>query len=102
MNENEEIEEVEEEDPFDRTLFQKPIMDDDCDDIYLESIKLIEDTNIVENMFLENKRFKFDEEKCSNNDDNINNVGIKQLSNKRNYFLNSDIKIRKKSYPKRK
>jgi hypothetical protein len=53
-------------------------------------------------MFLANKRFKFDEENYSNNNNNINNLGIKQLSNKRNYFLNGNIKIRKKSYPKRK
>jgi hypothetical protein len=80
MNENEEIEC---EDPFSRTLFPEPIFDDD-DDIYLENIKLIEDTNIVENMFLEDKRFKYDVEKCSNNNnnDNVNNLGIKQLSNK--------------------
>jgi hypothetical protein len=100
MNENEEIEE---EDPLDTTLFQEPVFDDD-DDYYLKSIKLIEDTNIVESMFLENKRFKYDEESCSNNtnNDNINNLRRKQLSNKRNYFLNEDIKIRKKSYAKRK
>jgi ATP sulfurylase len=103
MNENkeiEEIEEIEEEDLLDRTLFQEPVFDDEDDDdnYYLKSIKLIEDTNIVKNMFLENKRFKYDEEHCSNNknNDNINNLGIKQLSNKRNYFLNGDIKIRKK------
>jgi hypothetical protein len=100
MNENEEIEEVEEEDPFDRTLFPEPVLDND-DNIYLENIKLIKDTNIVENMFLENKKFKYDDE-CSsnnnnNNNNNTNNLGIKQLSNKRNYFLNVDIKIRKKS-----
>jgi hypothetical protein len=78
MNENEEIvEEV----PFDRTLFPEPIFDGDVE-IYLENIKLIEDQNIKENMFLENRRFKCDEEKCSskNNNDNINNLGIKQLS----------------------
>jgi hypothetical protein len=96
MNESEEIEEiedVEEEDPFDNN-----------DDYYLKCIKLVEDTNIVENIFLENKRFKYDEESCSNNNNNnnINNLGIKQLSNRRNHFLNGDIKIRKKSYPKRK
>jgi hypothetical protein len=94
MNENQEIEEIEE-DPLDKGLFPESIFDDD-DDIYLENIKLIGDTNIEENMFLENKRFKFDEESYSNNNnnDNINNLGIKQLRNKRNYFLNSDIKIR--------
>jgi hypothetical protein len=57
-------------------------------------------------MFLQNKKFKYDDECCSynnnDNNNNINNLGIKQLSNKRNYFLNVDIKIRKKSYPKRK
>jgi hypothetical protein len=54
-------------------------------------------------MFLENKRFKYDEENFSNRkNNNINTLGIKQLSNKRNYFLNEDIKIRKKSYPKHK
>jgi hypothetical protein len=85
MSENEEIEE---EDLLDRTLFQEQVYDDNDDDYYLKSIKLVEDTNIVESMFLENKRFKYDEENCSNNNnnDNINNLGIKQLSNKRNHF----------------
>jgi hypothetical protein len=84
MNENEEIEEIEEieEDTLDRTVFTKPVFDDD-DDIYLENIKLVEDTNILENMFLENKRFKYDKECCSNNNNhNTNNLGIKQLSKK--------------------
>jgi hypothetical protein len=91
MSKNEEIEEIED-DPLDRTLFQEPVFDDD-DDYYLKCIKSVEGTNIVENMFLENRRFKYDEECCSNNNkNNLNNLGIKQLSNKRNYFLNGDIK----------
>jgi hypothetical protein len=102
MSENEEIEEIEE-DPLDWTLFQEPVFDDDDDEYYLKCIKSVEDTHILENMFLENKRFNYDEECCSNNNNhNTNNLGIKQLSKKWNYFLNGDIKIRKKSCPKRK
>jgi hypothetical protein len=72
--------------------FPKSFFDKD-DNINTEDIDLVEDPSIVENMFLENKKFKFDEENCSNNNNNINNLGTKQLSNKRNYFLNGDIKI---------
>jgi hypothetical protein len=104
MSENDENDEIEEiEDTFDRTTFPESIMDDDCDEYYLKCINAVEDTNIVEDMFLQNKKFKYDEECCSNNNNNnINNLGIKQLSNKQNYFLNCDIKIRKKSYLKHK
>jgi hypothetical protein len=58
-------------------------MDDDNDDYYLKCISAVEDTNIVEDMYLQNKKFKYDEECCSNNNDNNNNIsnlGIKQLS----------------------
>jgi hypothetical protein len=83
-NENDENDEIE--DVLGRILFPEPILDndDDCDEYYLKCINAIEDTNIVEKMFLENKRFKNDEECCSNNNnnDNINNLGIKQLSHK--------------------
>jgi hypothetical protein len=103
MSENDENEETEEEeDILGRTSFPESIMDD-CDEYYLKCVNHVEDTNIVENKFLENKRFKYDDENCSNksNNNNINNLG-KELNNKRNYFLNYDIKIRKKSYPKHK
>jgi hypothetical protein len=61
MNENEEIKEIEVEDIFDRILFSEPIFDID-DDVIIEDFDLVEDTNIEENMFLKNKKFKFDEE----------------------------------------
>jgi hypothetical protein len=67
---------VEEVDPFDKGIFLEELFDIN-DDINIEKIYLIEDTNIVENMFFENKRFKYDEENYSdkNNNDNINNLG---------------------------
>jgi hypothetical protein len=73
MDENEE---VENKDQFDKTTFQEEFFD--IDDNNIENTDLIEDINIVENMFLENKRFEFDEENCSNiNNNNINSLGIK-------------------------
>jgi hypothetical protein len=80
MSENEEIEKV---DPLDRTTFPEEFFDMD-DDYNIQDIDLIKNSNIVENVFLENKRFKFDEENYSNNNNNnnINSLRIKQFSNK--------------------
>jgi hypothetical protein len=85
-------------DELERTSFPEPLLDDDdnCDEYYLKCINDLEETNVCEDMFFPYKKFKFDDE------DELSNIGVKFFSDKKNYCVNGDCRIKKKTYPKRK
>jgi hypothetical protein len=79
------LEEMPKEDYFDYRVFEEPAYD--CE----------EDVGVIEDILHHNKNFKYDD----NTHADETPYGFKYFNDKKNYSVNGDLKIRKKTYPKK-